>query len=68
MAIKRVYVFRGGKIVEVTPGAILKRLNVPTFDDYHDNMHSFYDLDDVRAQHMIDSSRAERAYNKKRGT
>lgn len=68
MAIKRVYVFRGGKIVEVTPGAILKRLNVQTTGEYHDKMHSYHDLDDVRAQHMIDSSRAERAYNKKRGT
>ena len=64
MAIKRTYVCRDGKIVEVT--RVRERGNVQTFGDEHDKMHSYYDLDDVRAQHMIDSNRAENAYNKER--
>jgi len=66
MAIKRVYVYRGGKIVEVT-GSLTQRKNVQTTGNYHDLMHSCHDLDDVRSQHMIDSNRAERAHNKERG-
>ena len=67
MAIKRTYVVRDGKIVEVTPGDVLTRINVQTTGEYHDWMHSVYDLDDVRSQHMTDSNRAENAYNKERG-
>jgi hypothetical protein len=65
MAIKRTYVYRNGKIVEVTPGDVLKRINVQTFGEAHDNMHACYVMDEIRQQHMIDSNRAENAYNKK---
>ena len=67
MAIKRIYVYRHGKIVEVTPGDVLNRSRVQTFGDGHDNLHSCYVMDEVRQQHMIDSNRAETAYNKERG-
>ena len=64
MAIKRTYVVRDGKIVEVTKGDVLKRINVQTFGDVHDHLHSCKVLDEVRQQHMTDSNRAENAYNK----
>ena len=64
MAIKRTYVYRDGKMVEVTQGDVLKRINVQTFGDEHDNLHSCFAMDEVRQQHMIDSNRAENAYNK----
>lgn len=65
MAIKRIFVYRGGKIVEITQ--VKTRSNVQTFGEDHIRMHACHDLDDVRAQHMIDSNRAENAYNKERG-
>jgi hypothetical protein len=65
MAIKRTYVYRDGKIVEVTPGDVSKRINVQTFGKAHDDLHSCHVLDEIRQQHMIDSNRAENAYNKK---
>ena len=67
MAIKRTYVYRDGKIVEVTPGDVLQRINVQTFGIEHDNLHSCHVLDEVRQQHMTDSNRAENAHNKERG-
>jgi hypothetical protein len=66
MAIKRTYVYRDGRIIEVTPGAVKKRNNVQTTGDAHDNMHACHVMDDLRQQHMIDSNRAEYAYNKKK--
>jgi hypothetical protein len=67
MAIKRTYVYRDGEIVEITQGRVTQRNNVQTFGEDHDRMHSCHVLDEVRQQHMIDSNRAERAYNKERG-
>ncbi|MHC4337394.1 MAG: hypothetical protein ACYSTG_05515 [Planctomycetota bacterium] len=66
MAIKHTYVYRDGKIVEITKG-VEKRNNVQTFGKEHDDLHSCHVLDEVRQQHMIDSNRAENAYNKERG-
>jgi hypothetical protein len=40
---------------------------VQTFGKEHDDLHSCHVLDEVRQQHMIDSNRAENAYNKERG-
>ena len=65
MAIKRTYVYRSGKMVEIT--RVKGCVNVQTFGEDHVRMHACHDLDDVRTQHMIDSNRAERAYNKDRG-
>ena len=67
MANRRVYVYRDGKIVEVTPDNVSKRTNVQTFGKAHDDMHACYVMDDLRQQHMMDSNRAENAYNKERG-
>jgi hypothetical protein len=61
---RRTYVWRDGKLVETTPRS---RTNVASTGEYRDKMHSYYELDEVRQQHMIDSNRAERDYNKKRG-
>ena len=65
---RKVYVCRKGKIVEVTPEKVARQENVPSTGEYHDNMHACYVMDEIRQQHMIDSDRAERAYNKERGT
>ena len=64
---RRIYVWRDGKLAEVTPGGVSRRKNVPSTGEYHDWMHSCFVLDEIRQQHMIDSNQAERAYNKERG-
>jgi hypothetical protein len=64
---RRTYVWRGGKLVEILPHDVAKQVNVPSTGGYRDKMHSYHVLDEVRQQHMIDSNRAERAYNKERG-
>ncbi len=66
MALKRTYAYRDGKIVEITKGDVLQRINVQTTGEDHDNLHACYVMDEIRQQHMIDSNRAENAYNKER--
>ena len=61
---RRTYVWRDGELVELKPKV---QANVLSTGEYHDKMHSYYELDEVRQQHMTDSNRAERDYNKKRG-
>lgn len=62
---RKIYVWRDGKLIEGLPRQ--RQSNVQSTGDYHDNMHACYVMDDIRQQHMIDSDRAERAYNKERG-
>ncbi len=66
MALRRTFVYRGGKMVEITKGSA-KRNNVQTFGEDHDNLHACHVMDDLRQQHMTDSNRAENAYNKGKG-
>lgn len=65
--VKRTYVVRDGELIEVTPGDVGKRTNVPSTGEFRDRMHSCGVWDEVRDQHTTDSNRAERAYNKGRG-
>ena len=64
---KRTYVWRDGALVEITPGSMVQQTNVPSTGDFRDRLHSCGSWDDVREQHMTDSNRTERAYNKERG-
>ncbi len=66
MANKRIFVYRDGKIVEITKN-LKERKNLQSTGEYHDNLHACHSMDDIRQQHMTDSNRAENAYNKQRG-
>ena len=67
MASKTCFVYRDGKIQEIRKSQLDKSTHVQTFGEDHDNLHATHVMDDLRQQHMIDSNRAENAYNKKRG-
>ena len=61
------YVFRDGKIQEIHKSQLGTRNNVQTLGEEQQHMHACHVMDDLRQQHMIDSNRAENAYNKERG-
>jgi hypothetical protein len=60
-------VFRDGKMQTIHKSQLSRRTHVQSTGDYHDNLHACHVMDDLRQQHMTDSNRAERAYNKMRG-
>ena len=64
---KRFFVYRDGKVVEVNKNQIDQQSNVQSTGKDRDDMHSCYELGEVRQQHGIDSNRAEYAHNKERG-